>query len=92
MIKDAMLYKSSGDSRVECSLCAHRCKIADSKFGFCGVRQNKNGKLYTHDNAEEIASNIDPMEKKPLYHFFPGSAAYSIATIGCNFRCPFSQN
>jgi len=92
MIKEAMLYKSLGDSKVECNLCAHRCQILDSKFGFCGVRQNKKGKLYTHVYAEAIASHIDPIEKKPLYHFFPGTTAYSIATIGCNFRCPFCQN
>ena len=92
MIKEAMLYKSSGDGKVECRLCAHRCKIADSKFGFCGVRQNKNGKLHTYAYGEAIASHTDPIEKKPLYHFYPGTAAYSIATPGCNFRCPYCQN
>lgn len=92
MIKEAMLYKSLGDSKVECLLCAHRCKMADSKFGFCGVRKNKNGKLYTYAYGEVIASHVDPIEKKPLYHFFPGTAAYSIATVGCNFRCGFCQN
>lgn len=92
MIKEAMLYKKAQDFKVECFLCAHNCKIANKKFGLCGVRQNKDGKLYTHVYGEVIASHTDPIEKKPLYHFLPGSAAYSIATIGCNFKCGFCQN
>ena len=72
--------------------CNHRCRIADSKFGFCGVRENRNGKLYTHAYGEVIAANVDPIEKKPLYHFLPGTASFSVATTGCNFRCGFCQN
>ena len=92
MKKEAMLYKRLPDGSAECFLCSHRCKIADSKYGFCGVRQNLDGRLYTQVYAEAIANHVDPIEKKPLYHFFPGSTAYSIAAAGCNFRCLFCQN
>ena len=92
MIKEAMLYCPLGESKVSCFLCNHRCQIADSKFGVCGVRQNKEGKLYSHVYGEVIAAHVDPIEKKPLYHFLPGTTSFSIATIGCNFRCPFCQN
>lgn len=93
MIKEAMLYKKQdGGRNVQCHLCAHRCKIAPSKYGVCGVRENRDGTLCTHVYGEAIASHIDPIEKKPLYHFFPGSTSYSIATAGCNFKCGFCQN
>jgi len=92
MRKEAMLYEKLENYRVHCYLCAHECKIADSKFGVCGVRQNAEGTLYTLVYAQTIAANIDPIEKKPLYHFLPGSTSFSIATIGCNFKCGFCQN
>lgn len=95
MIKEAMLYeKSEGKegNEVRCFLCNHRCKISDSKFGVCRVRQNRDGILYTHVYGEAIAANVDPIEKKPLYHFLPGSSSFSVATKGCNFRCGFCQN
>ncbi len=92
MKKEAMLYEKLDDRRVHCFLCAHNCKIADSKLGVCAVRQNIEGTLYTHVYARTIAANIDPIEKKPLYHFLPGSTSFSIATVGCNFRCGFCQN
>ncbi len=92
MIKEAMLYRSLAGKKVTCDLCHHRCDIVDSKFGICGVRQNREGKLYTHVYGEVIAAHVDPIEKKPLYHFLPGTTSFSIATIGCNFRCPFCQN
>jgi len=91
-MKEALLYKKNQDKSVNCQLCARRCKIADQKFGFCGVRQNLDGILYTHVYAKPIAIHIDPIEKKPLYQFLPGSNSLSIATIGCNFRCGFCQN
>lgn len=87
-----MLYEKGEGERVHCYLCAHNCKIASDQFGFCGVRQNTQGILNTLVYAEAIAANIDPIEKKPLYHFLPGSVSFSIATIGCNFRCGFCQN
>lgn len=92
MQKEAMLYHQLDNKRVHCYLCAHQCKIADTKFGICGVRQNVDGKLYSQVYGEIIAAHVDPIEKKPLYHFLPGSTSYSIATIGCNFRCGFCQN
>jgi pyruvate formate lyase activating enzyme len=92
MIKEAMFYERLGDGKVQCGLCAHQCKILPDKFGICGVRKNKDGKLYTHVYGDVIASHVDPIEKKPLYHFLPGSTSYSIATVGCNFKCSFCQN
>jgi pyruvate formate lyase activating enzyme len=92
MIKEAMLYEPLPGKKVSCVLCSHRCTIVDKKFGICGVRQNREGKLYTHVYGEVIAAHVDPIEKKPLYHFLPGTTSFSIATIGCNFQCPFCQN
>ena len=92
MKKEALLYERLDGNKVHCFLCNHHCKISDSKYGFCGVRKNEKGTLYTHVYGEVIASHVDPIEKKPLYHFLPGSDAYSIATIGCNFHCGFCQN
>jgi len=87
-----MLYEKLLNSKVHCFLCSHDCKIAPGKFGICGVRKNKDGTLYTHVYGEPIASHVDPIEKKPLYHFLPGTSSFSIATVGCNFKCSFCQN
>jgi pyruvate formate lyase activating enzyme len=92
MIKEAMLYEVIEGRKLHCYLCSHHCQINDSKFGICGVRQNKGGKLYTHAYGDAVAANIDPIEKKPLYHFLPGTTSFSVATVGCNFRCGFCQN
>lgn len=92
MIREAMLWRLHEEGKVECALCAHRCLIAAAKFGVCGVRENLQDKLVTHVYGEVIAAHIDPIEKKPLYHFLPGTTSFSIATMGCNFRCPFCQN
>jgi pyruvate formate lyase activating enzyme len=91
-MKEAQLYSRLENSLVQCQLCAHRCKISEGKFGFCLARQNISGILYTHNYAKLVAANIDPVEKKPLYHFLPGTATFSIACAGCNFRCGFCQN
>ena len=91
-MKEAMLYEKLDNGEVHCLLCAHGCVISEGSFGFCGVRQNRDGVLYTLVYGEVIASNVDPIEKKPLYHFIPGTFTYSIATMGCNFRCGFCQN
>lgn len=92
MIKEALLWRSLKGKKIFCFLCAHKCHVAPQKFGLCGVRQNREGKLFTHVYGSVIAAHVDPIEKKPLYHFQPGSRSFSIATIGCNFRCPFCQN
>ena len=88
----AMLYEPLENQRVHCFLCSHHCRIAPSNNGICGVRRNEEGILNTMAYGSVIASHIDPIEKKPLYHFLPGSESYSIATIGCNFKCSFCQN
>ena len=92
MIKEARLYVPAAEGRVQCNLCAHRCLIAESKFGVCSVRQNRGGKLVTLVYGEVISAQVDPIEKKPLFHFLPGTRSFSMATIGCNFRCGFCQN
>lgn len=91
-MKEAFLYEKLENKFVRCYLCSHHCRIAHEKFGFCGVRQNIDGVLYTHAYGKVVVANIDPVEKKPLYHFLPGSFSFSVATIGCNFRCGFCQN
>jgi pyruvate formate lyase activating enzyme len=91
-VKQAMLYEELSDGRVHCNLCAHRCTIADGKRGICQVRENRGGALYTLVYGRTIARHVDPVEKKPLFHFYPGTTAYSIATVGCNFRCRWCQN
>jgi pyruvate formate lyase activating enzyme len=92
MIREAMLAGAGEDGRVVCRLCAHRCVVAPGKFGTCGVRENRGGRLVTHAYGPIIAAQVDPIEKKPLYHFLPGTTSFSIAAAGCNFRCGFCQN
>ena len=89
---EAYLYKPLNEKKVKCNLCNHRCVIKNGRRGICGVRENQEGTLKTLVYGKLIASNIDPIEKKPLFHFFPGSLSYSIATVGCNFKCLFCQN
>jgi len=90
--KEAMLYEKKGKKRVHCYLCSHHCRIADSNKGFCNVRENIVGTIYTNSYGKIISQAVDRIEKKPLYHFLPGSKSFSIAAIGCNFRCGFCQN
>ncbi len=92
VLKEAMFYKKMEDGEVSCFLCSHHCLISDGTFGICSVRENRKGLLSTHAYGKLIARNIDPIEKKPLYHFLPGSRSFSIAAIGCNFQCGFCQN
>ena len=92
MLKAAKLYHTIEKQEIVCDLCYQRCRISPEKLGICRVRQNREGKLYTLVYGEIIAAHIDPIEKKPLYHFLPGSDSFSIATRGCNFSCPFCQN
>ncbi|MDI6854727.1 MAG: AmmeMemoRadiSam system radical SAM enzyme [Deltaproteobacteria bacterium] len=89
---EARFYEKVEDQKTQCHLCAHECKIDPGKWGICHVRQNREGTLYSMVYGRIIAENIDPIEKKPLFHFLPGSRSYSIATIGCNFMCMHCQN
>ena len=91
-MKEAMLYEKLGDGRVRCGVCPHHCVIAEGKRGICAVRENREGTLYALNYGKAIAVAIDPIEKKPLNHFLPGTTAYSFATIGCNLRCLWCQN
>lgn len=91
MIKEALLYKSY-ENYLECYACARRCKIPNGLFGFCGVRYNLNGKLYLANYGIFISIALDPIEKKPLYHFYPGHTALSFGTTGCSFACAYCQN
>jgi len=92
MMREAMLYEKMDDGKVKCHLCGHRCRINPSKRGICRVRENREGILYSLVYGMIVAENIDPIEKKPLFHLWPGSKSFSIATVGCNFRCSFCQN
>ncbi len=89
---EAYLYELLEDKNVRCNLCNHRCLIKEGNRGICGVRENQNGILKSLVYGKLIAQHVDPIEKKPLYHVLPGSLSYSIATVGCNFKCRFCQN
>ncbi len=91
-MKEALLYKKLKGDRVHCALCAHRCVIESGKRGICAVRENRDGTLYTLVYGKVVASHVDPIEKKPLFHFLPGTKSFSVATAGCNFRCEHCQN
>jgi len=92
MIHEALLWSPADKGRADCALCAHRCAIAPGRWGICGVRENRAGALVTHAYGEVVAANVDPIEKKPFYHFLPGTTSLSIAAAGCNFKCGFCQN
>ncbi len=88
----ALLATQLENGKVRCELCAHRCLIRPGQRGICRVRENRGGELFSLSYGRLIASHVDPIEKKPLYHFLPGSSSYSIAAPGCNFRCQWCQN
>jgi len=91
-MKEALLYKKLPKKKVQCNVCQRRCIIANKKTGYCGTRYNENGKLYTLIYEIVSAINVDPIEKKPLFHFCPGTQVLSLGTLGCNFRCVNCQN
>ncbi|KYK38960.1 MAG: AmmeMemoRadiSam system radical SAM enzyme [Theionarchaea archaeon] len=91
-MKEARFYEKLDDKKVRCHLCPHECMIADGRRGMCRVRENQEGTLYSIIYEQLTSQGVDPIEKKPLYHFHPGSHAYSIGTIGCNLTCDFCQN
>jgi pyruvate formate lyase activating enzyme len=90
-MKQALLYEKE-DTIVTCKLCAHNCRLKEGRVGVCGVRKNINGELYSLNYDKVCATHADPIEKKPLYHFLPATTSYSVATMGCNFKCRFCQN
>jgi pyruvate formate lyase activating enzyme len=91
-MKEALLYDKLKNGNVHCALCSHRCIIKPGERGKCGVRENREGTLYSLVYGRLISENIDPIEKKPLFHFLPGSRSLSIATVGCNLTCAHCQN
>ena len=91
-MQEALLYQKLDQNRVRCQLCAHYCVIASGKKGLCQVRENRDGTLYSLVYGRTVTHNIDPIEKKPLNHFYPGSQAFSIGTPGCNMHCDWCQN
>jgi pyruvate formate lyase activating enzyme len=92
LIKEAQLYQSLADNRVRCTACARYCNIPEGKIGLCGIRQNINGKLHLLVYGKVITGHVDPIEKKPVTHYMPGSKIFSIATTGCNWLCSYCQN
>jgi len=91
-MKESPFYKNLPDKKVECFLCEFRCTIKEGKKGICKVRENREGKLYSLNYGKIVALSPDPIEKKPLFHFLPGSYSFSIACQGCNFSCLNCQN
>jgi len=89
---DAMFWEALEGNRVKCVLCPRECEVADVERGYCGVRENRGGKYQTLVYGALCSANIDPIEKKPLFHYLPGTSAFSIATAGCNIECKFCQN
>jgi len=89
---EALLYKKMEDDAVRCNVCQWRCVIGPEKRGVCGTRENRGGTLYTLIYDQVSSANLDPIEKKPLYHFHPGTSVFSLGTLGCSFSCPGCQN
>ena len=92
MLKEAQYYRQEANQNVRCTLCPHGCLIADGKEGLCRVRGNRAGKLYALTYGQVVSAAIDPIEKKPLYHFYPGASTLSLGSIGCNLHCLHCQN
>jgi len=91
-VRDARYFKSLGNQKIQCQLCPKTCIVAPGRRGYCNVRENKNGNYKTLVYGRLTAINNDPIEKKPLFHFLPGSTALSVSTSGCNVKCKFCQN
>lgn len=91
-MKEALWYETLEEEKVRCSLCLHSCIISEGEYGICKVRKNKKGRLYSMTDGIFLAEGYDPIEKKPLAYYRPGSVIYSVGTAGCNFHCDFCQN
>jgi pyruvate formate lyase activating enzyme len=92
MIHAAQHWERLADSDVQCQLCPAQCKLEPDKYGICGCRVNRRGELVTENYGELVSVAIDPIEKKPLYHFYPGSLIFSTGANGCNLGCAHCQN
>jgi len=91
-IVEAKFYQKLQDKKIKCKLCPRECTVGDRERGYCGVRENRGGTYYTLVHSRVCAAHVDPIEKKPLFHYLPGTVAFSIATAGCNVNCKFCQN
>ena len=91
-IVEAKFYQKLQDKKIKCKLCPRECTVGDRERGYCGVRENRGGTYYTLVHSRVCAAHIDPIEKKPLFHYLPGTLAFSLATAGCNVNCKFCQN
>jgi pyruvate formate lyase activating enzyme len=89
---EARFYEKLPYKKIKCKLCPRECVIDDRERGYCGVRENRGGTYYSLVYARVCAAHVDPIEKKPLFHFLPGSMAFSVATAGCNVNCKMCQN
>ena len=89
---EARFYEKLANKKIKCKLCPRQCTVGDKERGYCGVRENRGGVYYTLVHSRVCAAHVDPIEKKPLFHYLPGSLAFSIATAGCNVNCKFCQN
>lgn len=91
-MKEALFYEREGSGKVRCKLCFHECHLSDNQLGVCLARRNIDGRLIAETYGNLVAVHLDPIEKKPLYHFYPGEDVLSVAAAGCNLACPFCQN
>jgi pyruvate formate lyase activating enzyme len=91
-IVEAKFYQKLGNSKIKCKLCPRECTVGDKERGYCGVRENRGGTYYSMVYSRVCAAHVDPIEKKPLFHYLPGTVAFSLATAGCNVNCKFCQN
>jgi len=91
-VKETLLYQKLPGGKTRCGICQRRCLISENEWGYCQTRVNQKGKLYTSIYGIVSSANLDPIEKKPVFHFKPGSNCLSLGTYGCNFRCKFCQN
>ncbi|MBW1973074.1 MAG: AmmeMemoRadiSam system radical SAM enzyme [Deltaproteobacteria bacterium] len=91
-LKESMFYKKLPEKKIECQICPKKCRVSDLERGYCGNKENRGGKYYSLVYSKPCAMHVDPIEKKPLFHYLPGSRALSIATAGCNMECKFCQN
>ncbi|MEE9512071.1 MAG: AmmeMemoRadiSam system radical SAM enzyme, partial [Nitrosopumilaceae archaeon] len=92
MTKEAILYEKLPNDKVLCTACARYCELGKDQVGLCGIRGNENGKLQLYVYGKVIAGHVDPIEKKPVTHYHPGTKIFSIATTGCNWLCKYCQN